>query len=63
MPPYQKDYIAQLKRVRRYLEKIQNRVRKSWDDYDDDFWSFFQNCWHLKDWIRNEIPPEGSGSG
>ena len=23
-------------------------------NYDDNLYSFFQNCWHLKDWIKND---------
>jgi hypothetical protein len=28
-------------------------------DYEDMLWAFFQNCWHLKDWILNDAtaPP------
>jgi hypothetical protein len=22
--------------------------------YDDFVWAFFQNCWHLRDWIHND---------
>ena len=47
----------QLTRVRRFLLRIESHDRPS-TDYDDDMWSFFQNCWHLKDWIKNdpEVP-------
>jgi hypothetical protein len=29
-------------------------------DYQDDVWAFFQNCWHLKDWVKHDpfVPPE-----
>lgn len=43
----------QLDRVERYLSRIQQLDRPR-DDYEDDLWSFFQNCWHLKDWIIND---------
>jgi hypothetical protein len=23
-------------------------------DFQDMMWAFFQNCWHLKDWIKND---------
>ena len=43
----------QLARTRRLLARIETHDRP-WLDYDDDIWSFFQNCWHLKDWIKND---------
>jgi hypothetical protein len=45
--------------VRRYLDRIENQSRDS-TEYDDDLWSFFQSCWHLKDWVKNdpEVPDE-----
>ena len=24
------------------------------DAYEDNLWSFFMNCWHVKDWVKNE---------
>lgn len=47
------NYIDQMNRVRRFLMRLDDQVR-SQADYDDDMWSFFQNCWHLKDWIKND---------
>lgn len=47
------NFLEQLDRVRRYLERIKNQDRDS-TEYDDDLWSFFQNCYHLKDWIKND---------
>ena len=43
----------QLDRVRRFLVRIHDTERAR-RDYEDDLWSFFQNCWHLKDWIKND---------
>lgn len=43
----------QFDRVKRMLLRIENQDRGS-NEYDDDLWSFFQNCWHLKDWIKND---------
>lgn len=52
----------QFERVKRYLKRIENQDRDS-TEYDDDLWSFFQNCHHLKDWIINDtdIPDEVKG--
>ena len=44
-------YQDQLTRVRRFLARIEQHNRPH-DEYDDDMWSFFQNCWHVKDWIK-----------
>ena len=36
------------------LNRIEKNQDRSVEDYGDDVWSFFQNCWHLKDWIKND---------
>ncbi|SRR5229473_92593 len=46
-------YIDQLDRVRRMLDRLERRDRSP-IEYGADLWSFFQNCWHLKDWIKND---------
>jgi hypothetical protein len=46
-------YLEQFKRVKRFLKRIEDQDRDS-NEYDDDLWSFFQNCWHLKDWVKND---------
>lgn len=46
-------YNEQFQRVKRYLEKVKNQDRGILE-YSDDIWAFFQNCWHLKDWIKND---------
>ena len=46
-------YNAQLDRTRRFLERIEGEHK---DDvaFQDIVWSFFQHCWHLKDWVMND---------
>ena len=46
-------YLEHFKRVERYLARIEQDNRDS-IDYDDDLWSFFRHCGHLKDWIKND---------
>jgi len=44
----------QFDRVQRlFLRVLDNQDRKL-AEYEDDVWNFFQNCWHLKDWIEND---------
>lgn len=51
-------YRNQLDRARRFLDRIQ-MTPEDWADMDDvEFqdmmWAFFQNCWHIKDWLKND---------
>jgi hypothetical protein len=57
-------YLEQLNRVRRFLKRVETLHRTSapWRsdenkrlEYEDMLWAFFQNCWHLKDWIKNDL--------
>ena len=44
----------QFERTQRlFLRVLDNQDRKL-VEYEDDAWNFFQNCWHLKDWIEND---------
>jgi hypothetical protein len=44
----------QFERVQRaYARVLDNRNRKL-AEYEDDVWGFVFNCWHLKDWIKND---------
>ena len=44
----------QFERTQRlFLRVLDNQDRKL-VEYEDDVWNFFQNCWHLQDWIRND---------
>lgn len=46
-------YLEQYERLKRYWNKI-NDQNRSQVEYEDDLWAFFQHCWHLKDWIKND---------
>lgn len=51
------DWEDQYRRVRRWLARIRNPVRRDpvpYIDYEDYLFAFFQNCWHLKDWVYND---------
>jgi hypothetical protein len=47
-------YRAQLDRARRFLERVQSQDSRRDVDYQDDVWAFFQNCWHIKDWLNHD---------
>jgi hypothetical protein len=46
-------YRDQLDRVRRLLDRVEGS-HTSDVELQDIMWSFFQHCWHLKDWIKND---------
>jgi hypothetical protein len=55
-------YQEQLARVRRSLARVENwsvnpqleLPQERQVEYEDMLFAFFQNCWHLKDWIKND---------
>lgn len=58
MPVYG-PYVVQLARTYRFFDRA--RAARQFDlrtepkrlnDLEDNLWAFFQNCWHIKDWIR-----------
>ncbi len=46
-------YKNQLDRLKRSREKL-NDYSVNQSEYKDALWSFFQNAYHLKDWIKND---------
>jgi hypothetical protein len=53
-------YLIQWKRTQRWLARIEHQPPRDEWEYDDFVWAFFQNCWHLRDWIKYDsaIPAE-----
>lgn len=47
------EWEKQFKRIIRALAKVE-RPNRDEDVELDDLYVFFQNCWHLKDWIAND---------
>jgi hypothetical protein len=43
----------QYPRVQRFYVRIMSSNNHSLR-YQDDLWSFFQQCWHFKDWLKND---------
>ena len=61
VPPDYPSYIQQLARTYRFLDRYKERCSvevlrdpSRFNELEDFLWAFFQNCWHLKDWIRND---------
>jgi hypothetical protein len=46
-------YMHQLDRVRRFLERVEGHHQTD-VEFQDIVWSFFQHCWHLKDWVKHD---------
>jgi hypothetical protein len=45
--------------ARRFLDRVVLENNADWAnmsdvDFQDMMWAFFQNCWHLKDWIKHD---------
>jgi hypothetical protein len=52
-------YRNQLDRARRFLERAERSTNEDDDpmtdvEFQDMMWAFFQNCWHVKDWVVND---------
>ena len=54
-------YVQQLLRTYRFLDRYKERRQMSlpldperFNEMEDFLWAFFQNCWHVKDWIRHD---------
>ena len=50
----QAGYRSQLERARRFLERAEAIPGFAELEFQDMMWAFFQNCWHVKDWIDND---------
>lgn len=46
-------YRHQLDRTRRFLERMEG-PHSSDVDFQDMVWAFFQNCYHVRDWVHND---------
>jgi hypothetical protein len=51
---------SQFERLKRSYARVTGAYQSS-IEFDDDLHHFMQDCWHLKDWIRND-PSAGIGA-
>lgn len=58
-PPH--GYLQQLARAYRFFDRYRKAMTykkgvsgDAFNDLEDFLWSFFQNCWHVKDWLRHD---------
>jgi hypothetical protein len=54
-------YLWQVARSYRFLERFEKSMTFDFmkdanklNDLEDNLWAFFQNCWHIRDWISND---------
>lgn len=47
------DYRDQLGRARRFRDRM-FACNKDATEFQDMAWAFFQNCWHVKDWVKKD---------
>ncbi len=51
-------YCHQLDRARRFLDRVLADYEGLEDineiEFQDMMWSFFQHCWHVKDWVKHD---------
>ena len=49
-------YRCQLARAGRFLDRIEkpNLQQANEVEFQDMMWAFFQNCWHIKDWMSDD---------
>ena len=48
------DLEKQFRRLARAFEKVLDNRNRDPVEYEDDVWCFIHNCWHLKDWMRED---------
>jgi hypothetical protein len=54
-------YRCQLARAGRFLERIEKPKQANEVEFQDMMWAFFQNCWHIKDWMSDDpVVPEAT---
>jgi hypothetical protein len=47
-------YLDQVERARRFLKRAEDIEGFADAEFQDLMWAFFQNCWHIKDWVLND---------
>jgi hypothetical protein len=57
--PKDSKYLEQWERVNRWLDRLRaiasgREKPLTSEQYRDDIYAFFMNCYHLKDWIKND---------
>lgn len=61
MPQWREQYDRTLRWHARFTELNSGRIHdRASDNYIDEIYAFFQNCYHLKDWLKNDATVDRS---